>query len=134
MTNATRPFINNATRKEREELLREAQLPTTYHHLAGLDDDLGGRFRVKETIAGEQAATQYPRQPEASPWAGDPVGLEPPLGVEINAQEPTGEAHEIEKSLAALPEAPTLAVSSTAVAVVKTGNAANPKTKRRKLR
>jgi hypothetical protein len=109
MSAADRPYTNNTTQEERKRLIAEARLPTTYHRLAGLDDDLSGRFRVKETIAGEQAATQYPRQPEASPWAGDPVGLEPPLGVEIDAQEPMGEAHEIEKSLAALPEAPTAA-------------------------
>ena len=43
----------------------------------------------------------YPRQPAGSPWAGDLVGDEPSLGFSVEAMEPTGEANEIQASLAA---------------------------------
>jgi hypothetical protein len=101
MTNADRPFINNATRKEREDLLREAQLPTSYHKLAGLDDTLGGRYRVKETISGEQAATQYPKQDSASPWSGGGAQVPPeePLNFDVTAVDPVGEQFEIQRSI-----------------------------------
>lgn len=104
-----RPYNNPATREDKAEALRnERRLrqgdrePSTYHKLAGLADDLGGRFREKESIAGEQAATQYPKQNSASPWSGsgaDP-GVEPPTGVAIDAQDPVGEFFEIERSIA----------------------------------
>ena len=94
-------FKNNATRKEREELLHESMLPTTYHRLAGLDDQLGGRFRVKESVAGEEKATDYPKQPEGSPWSAQAdVGVEPPTGEEIAAMSPTGEFFEVQRSIA----------------------------------
>ena len=103
MSAADRPFINNATRKEREEALRESMLPTTYHRLGQVGADLdepGGRFREKQTITGEQKAAQYPAS--SSPWSAqaDP-GLEPSLGYSVNDMEVCGEAHEIEQSLAA---------------------------------
>ena len=71
---------------------------TTYHRLAGLADDLGGRFAAE---AGQQATTKYPKQESASPWSGgggDP-GVEPSLGYSINDLEATGTAAEIEASL-----------------------------------
>jgi hypothetical protein len=95
-------YNNPATREEKAEALRnERRLrqgdrePSTYHKLAGLSDDLGGRFRVKESISGEEAAVHVPRLPENSPWAGDPVPPEEPLGYSINDLAPTGETHEL---------------------------------------
>jgi hypothetical protein len=102
MSAADRPYTNQSTRRDKAEALKA----DTYFNRAQIDADLdapGGRFREKETITGSQASTKYPCQDSASPWSGggaDP-GVEPPLGVEINAQEPVGEAHEIEASLAA---------------------------------
>jgi hypothetical protein len=99
MTNNAHNFNNPASRKEREELLREAQLPTTYSKLASLGDDLGGgRFAVEQT-----KATDYPRLP-AGPWSagyGD-AGLEPPIGIDVTAVEPCGEQFEIERSISEL--------------------------------
>ena len=129
-----RPYNNPATREDKAEALRnERRLrqgdrePSTFHTLAGLADDLGGRFREKESIAGEQAATQYPKQNNASPWSGggaDP-GIEPPTGVAIDAMEPTGEAHEIEKSLAASSSDPALSQRVRSAASVGDDGAAS---------
>jgi hypothetical protein len=93
-------YNNPATSGEKAEALRnERRLrrgerePSTYHKLAGLADDLGGRFAVE---AGQSKSTDYPMQPASSPWSGagaDP-GLEAPLGYSVNDLEPTGEAHE----------------------------------------
>jgi hypothetical protein len=73
--------------------------PTTYHALAqgGLELESGGRFAVDAAIVGRDPAP-YPAQPAGSPWAGaQPV--EPPTGLAIDAQEPTGEPHELAASL-----------------------------------
>jgi hypothetical protein len=98
-------FNNPASQRERAEIVKnERKLrrgereATTYHRLAGLADDLGGRFAAE---AGQSKATDYPRQDSASPWSGggaDP-GVEPPTGEAIDAMEPCGEQFEIEKSL-----------------------------------
>jgi hypothetical protein len=50
-------------------------------------------------VAGSDPATMYPRQPEGSPWSGDPVPPEGPLGYEIHACEPVGEPHELRASI-----------------------------------
>lgn len=119
--------------KERREVLRQDQLrpgdsePTTFSALAGLDTSLGGRFAPGGYVGGSERTTDYPRLPEGSPWAGDPVGLEPSLGYSVDDLEPTGTAAEVERSLvlAALvggekaEVAPALAASSP-VGVVET--------------
>lgn len=71
MTAYTRPYTNPSTNEDRTEALRnDARLrkgdrePTSYHRLASLGDDLGGRFAAE---AGEEAATKYPEQSEG-PW------------------------------------------------------------------
>jgi hypothetical protein len=89
MSAADRTFNNNASQRERREIVREERKlrrgereATTYHRLAGLADDLGGRFAVE---AGQSKATDYPRQDNASPWSGggaDP-GVEPPLNYSV---------------------------------------------------
>lgn len=97
---------NDSTQAQRREILRQDQLrpgdfePTTFSALAGLDTSLGGRFAPGGYVSGSERATDYPRLPANSPWAGDSVGLEPPLGVAIDDLEPTGTAQEIEHSLA----------------------------------
>jgi hypothetical protein len=76
---------------------------TTYHQLAGVDQELGGRFAKADVVAGAEPAVHYPAQPALSPWSGsaDP-GLEPPTGIDINALEPVGTPAEIARSLEAL--------------------------------
>jgi hypothetical protein len=65
-------------------------------HAQASADDLAGGFAAaspQRTIIGS-APIAYPRQPQNSPWASDPLPPEPPLGIDINAMEPTGEVHE----------------------------------------
>ena len=52
---------------------------------------------------GRPSGCSIRRLPANSPWAGDLVGLEPPLGFSVDAMEPTGEPHEVAASLAADP-------------------------------
>jgi hypothetical protein len=112
-------------------MTRSPQSPGASTYLDHIDPSPGGRFAelarrerdAKPAVIGLDPAAQYPRQPGDSPWAGDAVGVEPPLGYSIQDMEPVGEAHEIEASLAALPEAPLDGCSSS---IVETGNAANP--------
>ena len=94
MTDNKNPF----TQREKAEVLRN----DTYFRRAavGLDlDSPGGRFRSEEAISGTTPAVHYPKLPSSSPWASDNVGVEPPLGVSIEDQQPTGEAFEVDRSL-----------------------------------
>jgi hypothetical protein len=92
--------------------------PTTFAALAGLDTSLGGRFAPGGYVAGSEASVEYPRQPASSPWASDPVGLEPSLGFSVNQMEPTGTHVEIERSLGGSVAAPSAILGSSAATVV----------------
>jgi hypothetical protein len=71
---------------------------------AGLDDDSpGGRYRPDQIISGSSPAVNYPAGPS---WTRDQVGIEPPLGQDVNFQEPCGEAFEVERSLTLSSAAP----------------------------
>jgi hypothetical protein len=69
--------------------------PTTFHALANLDSSLGGRFATGGDVSGTDEVVRYPRLPSTSPWASDPVGVEPPTNYRIDELEPTGEFHEL---------------------------------------
>ncbi len=109
MTAHTRPYTNPSTNEEKAEALRneqrlrkqEASKPTTLHALSrlGQDEEPAGRFAQARYITGSEAATKYPAA--STPWTAqaDP-GVEAPLGYSVNDLEPTGEAHEVEQSLA----------------------------------
>jgi hypothetical protein len=115
--------FKNPSQREKEEVLRN----DTYFRRAtvGLDlDSPGGRFRAGEEISGTEASVRYPRLPSSSPWAADNVGVEPPTGVEIDAQEPTGTAEEIERSLVETAKAPTPVVAVSATPLAAPSNAA----------
>jgi hypothetical protein len=79
----------------------------TYHSRAAaelqLEQGQSGRFVDKASVVGAEASVRYPRLPPDNPFSSDISGLEPSLGYEINSQEPTGNYHEIEESLAAQP-------------------------------
>ena len=64
-------------------------------------DATAGRFGKPSVVSGSQPGVNYPRLPSSSPWSGDGagVGVEPPLGLDVNALEPTGELHELAASL-----------------------------------
>src|SRR5262245_16943788 len=83
---------------QKRRILAEDRLATTYHSAsqAFVDEERGGRFAAleKPTVTGSSGAVRYPRQREGSPWRDDPVGVEPPLGFDVNTIEPVGEVHE----------------------------------------
>jgi hypothetical protein len=98
-------YWNDISQKEVREVLANDR--DCLHSRAQADADLlnQGRFakEVATTVTGQQSpSSQYPMQPENSPWASNPV---PPgdaldkLGFDINEQEPVGSHAEIERSL-----------------------------------
>jgi hypothetical protein len=103
-------FSNDATYEERAEQLRnEKRLrpgerpPTTLHSLASLDTSLDGRFAAEsDLVSGAEPSVNYPRLPASSPWSAEQPqpGPEPPLGVEIDEQEPVGTPAEVAQSIA----------------------------------
>ena len=58
---------------------------------AGVDLSLDGGQSVGGYVSGSEPAVNYPTQPAGSPWASDPVGLEPPFSI----VEPIGTEAEI---------------------------------------
>jgi hypothetical protein len=98
-------FNNETSQSDRRKVLEnDRQVRSTYFEHAQSDPDLemGGRFsRVNpSTVTGTAPGPEYPRLP-SGPWSEGPGGgPEPPLGIDINAQEPTGEKHEVEASTA----------------------------------
>ncbi|MGB6663917.1 MAG: hypothetical protein WCB09_00710 [Methylocella sp.] len=72
---------NEAARRGRELLRQEA---TTYAALAAsaLSDECGGRYAIERP---RPLLSVNDLPPEAVPgWSHDPVGPEPPLGVDVN--------------------------------------------------
>jgi hypothetical protein len=97
------PFNNDATPAERREVFENKRVAderraSTYHqHAINEASEAGGRFRtVNETTVIGAASLNYPAGPS---WTHDPTGIEPPLGVDVNELRPTGEPHEVIKSL-----------------------------------
>jgi hypothetical protein len=108
MTDHTRqPFNNSATQAEKKQVLRD-----TMHTRAMAEFSLehAGRHAKQNTVIG----TGAPNYPAGPAWSVDPTGVEPPLGVDVNAVEPCGESFEVARSLGApaladLPSAPSSA-------------------------
>jgi hypothetical protein len=77
---------------------RERMLRAAMSSVAEVYDDgvaaRGGRYALQ----GRVVTNEVPKQPPNSPWASDPVGREPPLGYSVEAAEPVGGPHEIEKA------------------------------------
>jgi hypothetical protein len=77
----------------------------TLHALAMSDalDLAGGRWAklTRPHVSGEEPIVRYPDQPQGSPWRGDSVPNEEPLGYQIDDQPTIGEPHEIASSLRA---------------------------------
>jgi hypothetical protein len=98
---------DEVTMKDKLAVLRNDQQlrKATYHSLAHADADLerGGRYASlnKLTVTGTGPSGWAPQQPANSFWKCDPVPAEMPLGYDINAIEPTGEPHEVAKSIRA---------------------------------
>ena len=76
----------------------------TYHSFgqSNLDDEREGRYAAAGTrpaVTGSSPIA-YPQQPSTSPWHSEPIGTEPPLGYDINAQDAVGEPFEVAASSA----------------------------------
>ena len=93
-------FNNDSSPAERRRVLRETG--ASYHDVAlsevGTVQGRYGELEKSSSVTGG-LAHRYPPLPETSPWASDPVGQEPPIGVDINAVEAVGTHAEIEQSL-----------------------------------
>jgi hypothetical protein len=104
------PVDEISQREKRRILAEDRQVRSTYmsHAESSIDDDRGGRFAAIEksaTIVGA-ARISYPQQPAGSPWANDPIGLEPLLGFSVEDHDPVGERHEWDAG-SAVPVEPT---------------------------
>jgi hypothetical protein len=111
------------TSHQKEQAERRALAGSTatmsYHTRAAaelqLEQGNAGRWTDKAALSGREPFVKYPAMPEGSPWAGDLSGVEPPLGYAIEAQEVTGEPHEVAASLnTALPNHDGEVVAATA--------------------
>jgi hypothetical protein len=89
---------SDASQSERRAILRNERAAGTYHQFAAAEADaIGGRFAARERSA-VTTTPQYPDLPESS-WVNQAAAVPPeePLGVDINAVEPTGTPAEIER-------------------------------------
>jgi hypothetical protein len=92
-----RPVRTDITMKEKEAVLRNDLRANTFAGRAQAEaDDVRGRWAEinKSNVVGATPTPQYPAGPN---WSVDPTGVEPPLGIDVNAVEPCGEKFEIEE-------------------------------------
>jgi hypothetical protein len=91
------PEVSLISQKEKREVLANDRMArnTYFGHAGDVELELGGRFAklTPTTVTGSEPTVKYPKL-ESGPWAKDECPPEPPLGIDINAQEPVGEAHE----------------------------------------
>jgi hypothetical protein len=57
-------FKNDATQAERRKVLKNDREATTYHQLANVDAELGGRFAKESNISGAERSVSYPLSEE----------------------------------------------------------------------
>jgi hypothetical protein len=95
------PYISDATAKDKHDaLVHDTLLSRGANNDAQERQGRFGAYNNTVTVVGRDP----PRYPQGQgPWASDGprVPEEPPLGVAIDDQEPTGEAFEVARSLAA---------------------------------
>jgi|SRR5215471_13221469 len=99
MTNNNADFISQA---ERRRIMANDRRATTYHSFAqsSINDERGGRYSAiddRPAVTGSSPIA-YPQLPEGNPWAKNELPDEPPTGIDINAQDPTGEVFEVKAS------------------------------------
>ncbi len=87
---------NNSGQSERREIISGERKASTYFDQQRVAQELesSGRFAKADVVTGPEA------YPAGASWTRDSAGIEPPLGVRVDAMEPTGEAYEVERSLA----------------------------------
>jgi hypothetical protein len=103
MTQRDNQFHNSASQAERRRML-ELERASTLLEQAKISEALDSQ-RSKSLVVGTEPTIQYP--PASGPWTSGWANVpdEPPLGYEINEQEPVGTPAEVERSLQAM--APT---------------------------
>jgi hypothetical protein len=104
----SQPFNNDATPDERRDVLQNDRdlLPKTCFSsfaAAFAEEDRGGRFKTEQPtqIIGTAPIPKYPGAGQV-----DPVGQEPPLGVDLSAAPIVGEPHEVQASIDRLQKKP----------------------------
>jgi hypothetical protein len=98
---AERRAVLKSDRDARDTMYARAQVDT--------DAELGGRWaRPPTTVV---CGASYPA---ASASHADPTGLEPPLGWDVNSQEPVGEFAEVERSIREVERSSSAVLSSAA--------------------
>jgi hypothetical protein len=92
------PADEISQREKRRILAEDRKVRSTYfqHAQSHPDLEMGGRFKklIPSTVVGSSPISSVPQQSLGSPWHSDPVGTEPPLGIDVNAQDPVGVPHE----------------------------------------
>jgi hypothetical protein len=78
--------------KRRQDEEGQGPEPTTYLGLALSAPEVGGRFGSKPVVVGSEPVPAA--LPASGPWAGDPCGIEPPLGFSIDELPALGGASE----------------------------------------
>src|SRR5207248_9187978 len=100
MTDATKPFRNNASMKEKHETLKQDTLLSRQRG----EQDLENSGRHAATNKAKVFGADTMQYPNAAPnWACDPVPQEPSLGFSVEDHEAVGEVHEILASCGAAP-------------------------------
>jgi len=96
----TTPYNNDTSQLIRKETLRNDQRVRTSSYF---DQARIGAALAKDGAAniysGEHEHVGYPKLPDTSPWSGPQPGQEMPLGFSVDAQEPTGNFHEVQQSI-----------------------------------
>ena len=93
---SNQPFINDTDQETRRRVEHDSYLTRAQ---AAEVDQVGGRYK-KVTATTVNAVPQYPALPASSPWAsGFDQNVEPALGCDVNALEPTGTPAEVQASL-----------------------------------
>ena len=93
----------DAWREEQLKRKGKASGASSYYQQALVDlglENSTGRFTSKPVVTGSEPGVHVPRLPASSPWAGDPVPPEEPLGYSINDLEVIGTPAEVERSIA----------------------------------
>jgi hypothetical protein len=111
-------MLTRQQEQEEKKALAGSNTATTYFAKAQNEltlQDQAGRFSADVMVTGSRPIQTWPSLPEGNPWAepADLPGVEPPTGIDINAQEPCGEAWEQEQDIQVQLARASLVSSST---------------------
>jgi hypothetical protein len=80
-------ITSDSTQSEKARVIKETNTRVAYARV--VDPQPQGRWA--KSAQSSSPATWYPPLPENNPWAADPVGPEPPLGVSVDELIPCGD-------------------------------------------